>query len=65
MFGFGKKKEKKLVISEEYIDLKETIWSLQSIAHSLQETADQFGDRLEDLREIQKATPGYLDRWEK
>lgn len=59
---FGKKKNKKDQLPQEYIDLKRTVWQLQAIAYNLQRTANEFEERIDQLKEIQKATPDYLRR---
>lgn len=58
MLGFDKNK-KIYKIDDDFIDLKETIWSLKAIASSLQETAEEFEETLEELRNLTHATPTY------
>lgn len=60
MLGFGKKG--KVYVDEDFIDLKETIWSLKTIAYTLQETAEEFESTLEELKLITHASPAYENK---
>lgn len=48
----GLKKGRPAKLDKEYLELKQTIWSLQMVASSLQATADEFQDRLIELKEL-------------
>lgn len=43
-------RKKQIYTNEEYEELKRTIWNLQIIAMSLNETAEQFERTLQDLK---------------